>query len=168
MSLFKKSSGFTLIELLVVITNISVLAVTVYVALNPGQRVKDAKDARRTSDVNSILTAVHACIVDGKGTCTGLPANPIAIRQIGSDVTGCDGVVGNSAYSSSCTVAAAQAACINLGGTGNPLAKHLSANPIDPDGTAGKTKYTIESNADGIVTVKACGTEGPTLIKSTR
>ncbi|MDE2588934.1 MAG: prepilin-type N-terminal cleavage/methylation domain-containing protein, partial [Patescibacteria group bacterium] len=41
--------GFTLIELLVVITIISTLLVVVFVALNPGGRLQQARDARRSS-----------------------------------------------------------------------------------------------------------------------
>jgi len=38
-----KQKGFTLIELLVAITIVAILAVSVFVALNPAQRLKDAK-----------------------------------------------------------------------------------------------------------------------------
>jgi prepilin-type N-terminal cleavage/methylation domain-containing protein len=163
----KNSHGFTLIELLIVITIIATLAVAVFVALNPARRLKDAKDARRTSDVQTILTAIHSCIVDGKGTCTGFPAGTLAITQIGTAASGCDGVI-TPIGGAACTVAVAQAACLNLGGTGNPLEKYLKANPIDPDGTAVKTKYTVEVDANGLVTVKACGAEGGTLISASR
>lgn len=158
-----KQKGFTLIELLIVIVIIATLAVTVFVALNPAQRIKDAKDARRTSDVDTILSAVHAYIIDNKGSPpTGLEAST-PIKQIGSDTSGCNGTVG-----SFCTIALLQAACIKLGGSGNILEKYLQANPIDPDGTAGKTKYAVEVDANGIVTVTACATEGTTVIKASR
>src|SRR3989338_6131144 len=60
--------GFTLIELLIVVAIIAALAIAVFVALNPAQRLKDAKDARRTADADTILTAIHASIVDTKGS----------------------------------------------------------------------------------------------------
>ena len=46
----KNQDGFTLIELLIVIVIIAALAVTVFVALNPVKRIKDAHDSRRASD----------------------------------------------------------------------------------------------------------------------
>lgn len=55
--------AFTLIELLVVITIISIFGALVFVALDPAERFADARDSRRWSDVNSLLTAVHDCIV---------------------------------------------------------------------------------------------------------
>ena len=162
-----KGAGFTLIELLVVIAIISTLAIAIFVALNPAKRLKDAKDARRTSDVSSILTAIHACIVDGKGTCTGFPAGTLAITQIGTGTSACSGVI-TPIGGAACTVALAQDICLKLGGAGNPLAKYLKEDPIDPDGTTIETKYTVEVDVNGLVTVKACGAEGGALIYSSR
>ena len=151
--------GFTLIELLVVVTIIATLAVAVFVALNPAKRIKDAKDARRTSDVNSILTAIHSCIVDGKGICapfTSPSPLPLPISQIGTGV-GCDGPIGNPTYSASCTIALAQNNCLNVAVA--PLAKYLKSNPVDPDGVTVETLYTVAVDVNGLVTVQACGTE---------
>src|SRR6266516_1118957 len=140
------SKGFTLIELLVVITIISALAVTVFVALNPGQRLRDARDARRTSDVDSILTAIHQYIVDNKGLSpTGLSTTE---TQLGTGGTGCGITTG------SCNVTAD--ACLNLA---TPLAKYLKTVPVDPlNGTDATTKYSVVQDANGLVTVRACGT----------
>ena len=81
--------GFPLIELLIVIVIISALAVTVFVALNPVQRLKDSRDARRTSDVETLLTAIHEYIVDNKGSLpTGLTTG-MAETQLGTGATGC-------------------------------------------------------------------------------
>ncbi len=153
--------GFTLIELLIVIVIISTLAVAVFVALNPAQRINDSQDARRTSDVDSILTAIHASIVDNKGalpTAFGTP--PLLETQLGTGAAlDCSPVVNAL---SSCNVAASTA-CINpMVGTVN-LSKYLKSLPIDP--TAGttydatKTGYTVAIDANGIVTVRACGAE---------
>src|SRR5260221_8328195 len=76
--------GFTLIELLIVIVIITALAVTVFVALNPVKRTQDAREARRTSDVETILTAIHEYIVDNKGALpTGLSTS-MTLTQIGT------------------------------------------------------------------------------------
>src|SRR3989344_6298651 len=60
--------GFTLIELLLALTIITILAVVVYAALNPAQRLSDSKNARRVADASEILTAIHQSVVDNKGT----------------------------------------------------------------------------------------------------
>lgn len=153
-----KTKGFTLIELLVVIGIISALAVVVFVALNPAQRLKDSRDARRTADVESILTAVHQAIVDGKGAYpTGLSAG-MTETQLGTSATTCTVATGGCA--------ATAAACVDLS---TPLAKYLKSIPLDPNGgTAAKTNYSIVVDTNGIVTVKACGVEGSANISASR
>lgn len=162
--IWRKSRGFTLIEVLTVIAIISALAVVVFVALNPGQRLKDARDARRTSDVDSILTAVHQYIIDNKGASpTGLATTE---KQLGKATTGCAISTGG------CTVAGATD-CLDWTTTPR-LSKYLKSIPMDPlDGTADLTGYSIVQDANGIVTIRACKTgtgtsEGAVNIEASR
>ncbi|MDQ3099382.1 MAG: type II secretion system GspH family protein [bacterium] len=144
----KNQQGFTLIELLVVIAIVAALAVTVFVALNPAQRLKDARDARRLTDAESILTAVHQYITDNKGVTTAL-ALTTTDAQLGTGLAAaCSPVT-----TGGCAVAASTA-CKDLT---TPLAKYLKSMPTDPlTGTAASTGYTINMDANGIVTIKAC------------
>jgi prepilin-type N-terminal cleavage/methylation domain-containing protein len=152
--LSRSQSGFTLIELLVVILIIVSLAVTVFVALNPAARLKDSRDAKRTSDVDSILSAMHQHIVDAKGITTGLSLTSLD-KQLGTGTTGCAIATG------SCAVTAT--ACVSLGGP-TILGKYLATMPIDPTAgttfTDAKTGYAANMDANGIVTIKSCGVEG--------
>lgn len=164
----RKSFGFTLIEILVVIAIISALAVLVSVALNPAQRLKDARDSRRVADVDSILTAIHQSIVDNKGS---LPSNMPAAgqeRQIGAG----DNVDCATALTGGSCNTPADTACANLMTGSYNLAKYLKTMPIDPTGgttfDADKTGYAVTVDANGLVTVKACGTEGTTDIEASR
>src|SRR5258708_18220698 len=92
--------GFTLIELLIVIVIITALAVTVFVALNPVKRVKDAHDSRRAADTETILTAIHEYIVDNNGSL------PPAIAP-GQNGTGAVALVQGTMYMiGTCTAAA--------------------------------------------------------------
>jgi len=142
--------GFTLIELLVVITIIAALAVVVFVALNPAKRLQDARDARRTTDVDSLLTAVHTYIVDNKGSYpTGLSAGMSEV-SLGTAVASCQNTAGG------CN--ALGATCLDLS---TPLVKYLKTIPTDPkNGSAAATQYTVVVDANGIVSIKACGAEG--------
>ena len=154
-----KQRGFTLIELLVVIAVVAALAIVVFVALNPAQRLKDSRDTRRFSDVDTILTAIHASIVDNKGSLpTGL-ATSMAETQLGTGASGCAIATGG------CAVVAA--ACVDLT---TPLTKYLKTIPIDPTTTftAAKTGYSVIVDANNIVTIRACGVEGSTNIFSSR
>jgi prepilin-type N-terminal cleavage/methylation domain-containing protein len=150
--------GFTLIELLLVIGIIAILSIVVLVALNPAQRFKDARDARRSTDVETLLNAIHTATLDNKGVLpAGLTAG-MAEVQLGTSGTACTTVLGG------CNVAAA--ACVDLT---TPLVKYLAAIPMDPNGgTALKTNYSVVVNTYGIVTVKACGTEGAVNISASR
>lgn len=156
---YSRSGGFTLIELLIVIVIIATLAVIVYVALNPSQRLKDARDARRNTDVETILTAIHTAIVDNKGTYpTGLSAG-MSEAQLGTAGSAC------TVSSGGCSVSTA--ACLDLS---TPLVKYLKTVPIDPSLTSASTKtnYSVVVDSNGIVTVKACGVEGSTNISISR
>jgi len=152
-------SGFTLIELLIVMAIIAVLAVVVFVALNPAKRLQDTRDAKRVSDVQSILTAIHASIVDNSGALPSGLSNGMSETQIGTGTTGCGGAVGK------CT-SITPASCVDLVA---PLANYLNTIPVDPKiGTDAKTGYTVTVSSAGLVTVKACGTEGTTIISASR
>ena len=139
--------GFTLIELLVVIAIIAILATVVFVALNPTKRFTDARNSRRYSDVETILTAIHEYAVDAGGA---LPAGiTTSEKQLGTCLTG---------GATLCTGAAA--ACLDLSG-GTLLGKYLKTIPIDPQQAIATTTtgYSVIVDTNGIVTVKACAAE---------
>lgn len=152
----KLSRGFTLIEILLVIGMIAVLATVVFVALDPAKRFQDTRNAKRTTDVQSVLTAIQASIIDTQGT---MPAGITTTeRQIGTG-PGCAIATGG------CAVVGAND-CVNLSAT---LAKYLKTIPQDPSGgTQVLTKYSVVVDGNGIVTVKACGAEGGTNISVSR
>jgi prepilin-type N-terminal cleavage/methylation domain-containing protein len=158
MKLLLQKKGFTLIELLLVIVIISILAVTVFVALNPSKRIKDAKDDRRLSDINSILSAVHSSIIDNKGALPSGLTTGMVEKQIGTNVTGC------ALATNGCSVAG-DADCVNLT---TPMVKYLKTIPKDPDGTDELTKYSIVVDGNNMVTVKACNAEGGTNLSISR
>lgn len=147
----KIQKGFTLIELLVVILIISILSVTVFVALNPVKRFSDARDSRRWTDVDSILTAVHEYIVDNGGVApAGITTSEL---QLGTSATACN--------TTNCTTPPTGAACLDLS---TVLAPYLKKIPTDPKvGTAAITGYKIVKDVNGIVTVSACASEGATV-----
>ena len=157
---FSSRKGFTLIELLIVIAIIAALAIAVFVALDPAKRVTDAKNARRTSDVDTILTAVHAAIVDNKGTLPSPLTTSYTQTQLGTGATGCNLAVNG------CT---SGGACVNLSAS---LDKYLKSIPVDPSGgttyTAAKTGYTVAVDANNIVTVSACGAENSASVSASR
>jgi type IV pilus assembly protein PilA len=148
--------GFTLIEILLVIGMIAVLATVVFVALDPAKRFQDTRNAKRSTDAQSILSAIQTSIIDTQGT---LPSGITTVeKQIGTG-PGCAIATGG------CNVIGATD-CVNLSAT---LAKYLKTIPQDPTGgTQALTRYSVAVDANGIVTVKACGAEGGATISVSR
>ncbi|MEK7517299.1 MAG: type II secretion system protein [Patescibacteria group bacterium] len=161
----KSNRGFTLIELLIVITIIAALAVTVFAALNPAQRLKDARAARRVTDVETILTAIHETIVDNKGSYPSNLAAAGTVTQLGNGSSGC--TLGGSG---NCSVTSTVCSEIITGTIS--AAAYLKSMPIDPLGgttyTASKSGYTVLRDANGIITVTACGSEATTPESASR
>lgn len=154
----KKQKGFTLIEILLVIGIIAVLATVVVVALDPATRFKDARDSRRLSDIQNILSAVQQFIVDNKGILpSGIDATE---RQIGTETGDCD------LSTSVCSVSNSGAGCLNLT---TDLARYLKSLPFDPaNGSAIKTHYSISADVNNIITVNACDSTDATISSVSR
>lgn len=151
--------GFTLIELLVVVGILSILALIVFVALDPSRRFADSRNSRRWRAAHNILTAAHECIVDNAGAtvpCIG-PLTAGETYEIVSNATsGCDDV---------CT-ASSDTHCADLD---TRLAAYLKELPKDPGRAAGgHTEYSISVDANGIVSIRACSAEGGMNIRMHR
>lgn len=149
----KLKKGFTLIELLVVISIIAILATVVFVALDPVTRFADARNSKRWSNVNSILTAVSEYTVDNDGT---LPAG----------ITTTEKQLGTCASGGATACSGAAAACLDLS---TILAKYLKSIPLDPSaGSAATTKFSVVADANNIVTIKSCAAENTAVIQVSR
>jgi len=148
----ENKKGFTLIEILLVIGIIAVLATVVIVALDPAKRFADARDSRRLSDIESILSAVQQSIVDNKGV---LPSGIDTIeRHIGTAGSGC-------VLATDVCAVGGDGDCVDLSGS---LAKYLKSMPSDPaNGSASLTHYAIVADANNLITVKACDSTDPTI-----
>ena len=162
--------GFTLIELLIVIVIIAALAVTVFTALNPIKRIKDAHDSRRATDVETILDAIHSYIVDNNGNPPAAIPTTAGQYMIGTCAT-CNTLAGLGAtnytnpasgatWTSSCSGASA-ATNVNSGTLATQLASYTKSLPTDPlyngnGSTWTTTGYSITVSAGNIFTVTAC------------
>lgn len=140
----KLKRGFTLLEILLTIGIIAVLATVVVVSLDPITRFEDARDSRRLSDIQSILSAIHQYVIDNQGT---YPAGiDTTEKQIGSASSGCSlggecGVSGDSD-------------CIDLDPV---LERYLKDIPYDPEtGSSSLTHYSVQRDTNNIITVRSC------------
>jgi prepilin-type N-terminal cleavage/methylation domain-containing protein len=155
----KNKKGFTLLEILLVIGLIAALAVIVVVALNPAQRFNEARNSRRLSDIESILSAVQQYMVDNKG------ATPPGL----SDYNGGEIQIGSA--SGSCNIStdvcsALMGNCLDLSSS---LSRYLKNIPYDPqNGSVDMTHYTIQMNSDNIITIRACDSTDSTISSVSR
>lgn len=135
--------GFTLIEILIVVAIIALLATVVFVALDPVTRFADARNSRRWTDVSSVLTATHQYIVDNDGSLPAGLSTGMSATELGTCGT-----------------------CADLA---TPLAPYLKTLPTDPDeGSSVSTGYSIEVDANNIVTVAATNAENDVTIQVSR
>lgn len=154
-----KQRGFTLIELLVVISIIAILSTVVFVALNPAGRFQDARNSRRFSDVNNLLTAIHECIVDNAGATASCLAS-----GAGALVAGSIYEITNAGTTASCNGVCAASSAASCADISDELAAYLASLPADPGGvTNNHTEYSVSVDSNGIVTVAACSAEGTTV-----
>lgn len=177
-------SGFTLIELLIVIVIITALAVTVFVAFNPVKRIKDAHDSRRTSDVETQLTAVHEYIVDNNGNIppaltTGTNGAIVAntMYMVGTCTSACNTAAANyqpnNPPASFQCAAASPTNAINSTTLATNLSTYLKSLPSDPLANATgvwttSTGYAITIATGNIITVTACYPEDTASISQSR
>jgi prepilin-type N-terminal cleavage/methylation domain-containing protein len=74
MQKFNFKKGFTLLEILLVVAAIGILASIVIIAINPGKQLAETRNAKRYSDVRTILEAVHQYSIDhGELPSTTIP-----------------------------------------------------------------------------------------------
>jgi len=143
--------GFTLVELIIVIAIIAILAGAIFVAIDPARRLHEARNARRSGDVATILDAIKKYQADNEGTHYTNVENMSfdTYYQIGTSSTNC-GIT--------CQTENTQGSCVDLSNMGT---NYLATVPLDPkDGTVQATGYAIDKDSNGAITIKACYAEG--------
>jgi prepilin-type N-terminal cleavage/methylation domain-containing protein len=155
--------GFTLIEIIVAIAILTIILSMVFVALNPQERVRDARNATRIADVNAIADAIVSYKTDEgfmpKGR-VGTAAQSIddTNRMLVTDErTSC------SAAPCATPPPGGIGGCINLT---DALREEFHSFPLDPLATDGRTLYYVKltnQSVDGRsfqqLTVGACNVE---------
>lgn len=163
----KKSLGFTLLELIIVVTIIALLAAATFVAVDPAQRIGDANNAQRWSDVTAVLNAVLTYVVDNNGTYpSAIPSASTSVIGTGAD----DGACLNGTDTCTATsVSSGVTTCTNL--ATDLVGTYLATIPQDPlitTPTASYTDYYIYRSAGGRITVGACETYNSETIQVSR
>lgn len=180
----KTKKGFTLIELLIVIAIIAILAAVVFVALDPLTRFQDARDARRWSDADAIVSALKLDQVDNGGSYAtaaqtvtensgnvGFANN--TLYMIGTATTGCAAISCDQGPTSGTGALTVSCVDLNAGTDDLVVDGYLPAIPISPTKPGGTTwsaaqsGYTI-TRVGNNVTIGACEADGATTIEIKR
>jgi len=152
----KQLKGFTLIELIIVVAILAVLVSILVVALNPGEQLARARDAKRVADLDGIKSAINLYTSTATGTVNlsgDSPANnrcfsnsaPTLFVNTGGAVATSTGLP-TTVTSTAQTVATSTATAaigwlpVLLGQT--PGGAPLSVLPLDPtNGTGANTSF---------------------------
>jgi type IV pilus assembly protein PilA len=158
----KNQKGFTLLEILLVIALIAILAGIVIVAINPVKQLAEGRNTQRRADINTILNAVYQYSINNAGNIPGVDAVTGTSQVVGTSATGCD-----TATTITCAGATTVVACLDLTAALTP--DYIVAVPKDPStGTATKSFYYINKDANNRITVGSCSAENSATISVTR
>jgi type II secretory pathway pseudopilin PulG len=154
-------TGFTLIELLIMIAAIVILAVSLFVVLNPAKRFLDARDAKRNQDTDAIVEALKAYQIDNNGSY------PVAVTSLVAGTPYTIGTNGVAGCDVGCTAKATAKACVDA--TTLVTSGYIGSIPKDPStGTDLLTDYYLIKNSTGTVEVGSCDPEGGAAINVVR
>jgi len=165
-SLKSGAKGFTLIELLIVIGILGILAAIILVAVDPAKRLKQARNARRYAEANSILNAILNYTVDYKGTLPSAIASATGAGE--AFVIGSSGSVLDTVCPASVTgTTNAATSTVDLAADAAFVDSYISEMPIDPRGvnengdtySSSATGYYILKTANGRIEVGSCNPE---------
>jgi prepilin-type N-terminal cleavage/methylation domain-containing protein len=149
--------GFTLIELLLVIGIIAILAAIILVAVDPPKRFAQARDARRSGEVYSILNGILNYMSDNVGAVpNGIDSDAGTAQILGTAGSGCN---------TGCAPAGPTlSACLDI--SDDLVDEFISSIPVDPKGTNGvvsydasRTGYYVNRSINNRITVGACNPE---------
>lgn len=147
-SICRPRKAFTLVELLLVIGIIAILSSIVIAALSPTRQLGTTRDAKRRSDVNTIINAMYQYSIDNSGN---LPPG----IAIGTDREICK---------------TGAASCANGVDLDVLTGSYLVSIPLDPHAPESGTgsRYFIRQDSNGRLTVSAPLAEETDEISVTR
>lgn len=146
-------SGFSLVRAIVILAACALAAVLLFILFNPARRIRAERNARRTADIALILNAVQEYRTKNGILPTEIDTDPTSVQIIGQNPGACGAVRchDDRLPMEGCAIADFEAV----------LQPFLTRVPVDPkSGTNGDSRYYINRNEDGTVTVGACDNEG--------
>ncbi len=159
-----KNNGFTLIEILLVIVIIAILALVVFLNIQPQGRIYDAVDSSNIKEVKTILSAVEMYTVDNNGNPPSsipfIPTPLIIKNQTTSGIGSGFNISNNTEGIPNCVQAGASAnTCLPITNSAFQLQikKYLSSTPQGnfyiARSSSGSSLIVFSSNMKGGITI---------------
>lgn len=159
--------GFTLVELILTISIIIIIAASVFASIDPVKRLNMARNSRREADITILLDALKAYQADNDGAADFIDNDKYSVQIIGEDpncnVSNCSSTL---PVSSPCKVQLTRNGKtiseddVIPGQPPPAFRRYLPSIPIDPRQEGpDDTRYYVNIDNDGIVTVGACDEE---------
>ena len=150
-----KKSGFTMIELMVIITGIGILLAVTVSYVNPLKRIGESRDARRSSDVESLAQALELYATDNSQIPSDFSTPILAIDE--------KYVLCNSASSLTCD--GDTHACVVVDDA--DFLVYIDSLPVDPSksSAADTGYYVMRKENQGKIVVGACNPYGSDAIQ---
>lgn len=151
------NKAFTLVELLIVIAVIALLAVAIFVVVDPAHRFNDAKEAIRKLDTLAIERAIEKAIAEE----TAVPAVLASLQNNVPYMLVTDG--GDDAGTCNCATLDEPIARIDIAGA---FKNYLGSEvPVDSEATGDDTGYYISKTGNHF-SVKSCNAVGDTFVQA--
>lgn len=148
------TTGFTLIELVMTIAIVAIIAIGIFVAVDPARRIGESRDAQRWSDIVAIAKAVELYTADNGQ----LPADfNVSSIDVGEKVVLC-----SSSATLSCDGQSESCLVVN---DADFLGPYLGSLPIDPSKSAATdTGYYVTRGSSGSLSFGVCSAYASTGI----
>ncbi len=148
------TTGFTLIELVMTIAIIAIIAIGVFVAVDPARRIGESRDAQRWSDIVAIAKAVELYTADNGQLPDDFNVSSI---DVGEKVVLC-----SSSATLSCDGQSEACLVVN---DADFLGPYLGSLPIDPGKSAvTDTGYYVTRGSSGSLSFGVCSAYASTGI----
>jgi prepilin-type N-terminal cleavage/methylation domain-containing protein len=148
--------GFTLIELIIVIAVIALLAAAVFVAVDPAQRIGEARDSQRWSDVTAVADGIMKYIADNNGT---FPTSTATFTAGTNYLIVINGYEANDLSGFTCSNGTTVDGSNGVDLGTNLVSTYLATIPVDPGGSQDSgvnSHYYFSRASTGRVTIGSC------------
>ena len=142
----KREKGFTLLEILLVIAAIGILAAIVIVAINPTQQLGKARNAERSSEINTISNAIYQYFIDEAAFPTSVN-EALALTNLPIANTKLTNGDGEGFNACGITVTDDTGPGQNYVYLSELVPTYIGAIPVDPSNPASNTLIATESAA---------------------